>query len=163
MSLKAKIEATLFVTGKAMNVKEIADIIKAPVDDVEESLLELIMDYSSRDGALEIDDEDGYIIQVKEDYLSIVEQLLPVKMSDSILKTLSAIAIKQPIYQYDLVNLRGISAYDHVNYLLEEGLISKKPNGKSFIIKTTPKFHEYFKLKGDTETLAQVLSTQLKN
>ena len=31
----------------------------------EEALLELIMDYASREGALEIDDENGYILQVK--------------------------------------------------------------------------------------------------
>lgn len=49
MSLKAKIEATLFVTGKAMKINEISEIIHAPTEDIEEALLDLIMDYASRE------------------------------------------------------------------------------------------------------------------
>jgi segregation and condensation protein B len=163
MSLKARIEAALFVSGKALTINEISTIIKAPLEDIEEALLDLIMDYSSRDGALEIDDEDGYIIQVKEDYSQIVEDLVPAEMSDGILKTLSAIAIKQPILQSDLVSIRGMTAYDHINYLMEKELISKKPKGKSFLLKTTEKFKEYFKLTGDTDSLAQLLLPGSRN
>ena len=44
--------------------------------------------------------------------------------------------------------------------LLEKGLISrhKDKNGRSFNIKTTPKFAEYFKLKGDIRTLVKTLN-----
>ena len=69
MTLKARIETVLFVTAKAISSSEIAEILGEEVDTVEEALLDLIMDYSSREGALEIDDEDGYILQVKEDYI----------------------------------------------------------------------------------------------
>ena len=43
--------------------------------------------------------------------------------------------------------------------LLEKGLISriKDKNGRSYNIKTTPKFAEYFKLKGDIRTLVKTL------
>lgn len=163
MSLKAKIEAALFVTGKAVTISELTEIVKAQFDEVEEALLELIMDYSARDGALEIDDEDGYIIQVKEDYAYIVEQLMPIEMNENILKTLSAIAVRQPILQSDLVTMRGATVYEHINYLLKEQLITKKPKGKSFIIKTTDKFNEYFKLKGDTQALAKMLEPVSRN
>ena len=55
--------------------------------------------------------------------------------------------------------IRGANAYEHVKELLDLGLISrhKDKNGRSFNIKTTPKFAEYFKLKGDAKTLAQIL------
>ena len=63
---KARIEAVLFTTAQALSIKEIADILnEEDVDKVEEAMLELIMDYASREGALEIDDENGYILQVK--------------------------------------------------------------------------------------------------
>ena len=163
MNLKAKIEATLFATGSALSINEISEIIGASCDDIEEALLELIMDYSSRDGALEIDDEDGYIIQVKNEHFDIVDKLMPIEMGESMLKTLSAIAIKQPVLQSTMVNLVGISAYDHIVNLLERNLITKKPQGKSFLLKTTPRFNEYFKLTGDTKTLAQILDMQAKN
>ena len=55
MSLKARIEAVLFITAQALEVKDIAEILKEEEDVIEESLLELIMDYSAREGALEID------------------------------------------------------------------------------------------------------------
>ena len=74
MSLKSRIEAVLFISGKALSVDEIADVLGEPAEDIEMQLLELIMDYSSRDGALEVDDEDGYIIQVREEYMDIVEK-----------------------------------------------------------------------------------------
>ena len=151
--LKARIEAVLFTTAQALSIKEIADILnEEDVDKVEEAMLELIMDYASREGALEIDDENGYILQVKEEHMDIVEKLCPVELKPAVLRTLSVIALKEPIRQTDLKELRGSNAYEHVQELLEKGLISrtKDKNGRSYNLKTTAKFAEYFKLKGDT-------------
>ena len=57
-------------------------------------------------------------------------------------------------------DLRGSNAYEHVQELLEKGLISrhKDKNGRSYNIKTTPKFAEYFKLKGDVRALVKTLN-----
>ena len=158
--LKARIEAVLFTTAQALSIKEIADILnEEDVDKVEEAMLDLIMDYASREGALEIDDENGYILQVKEEHMDIVEKLCPVELKPAVLRTLSVIALKEPIRQTDLKELRGSNAYEHVQELLEKGLISrtKNKNGRSYNLKTTPKFAEYFKLKGDTRSLAKLL------
>jgi len=162
MSLKSRIETVLFVTAKAMMVEEISEILKEDAVEVESALLDLIMDYSSRDGALEIDDENGYIIQVRSEYMDIVEKLVPVELKAGTLRTLSVIAIKEPLRQSKLIELRGQSAYDHIHELLEKGLISRKrdTNGRSYVLKTTPKFAEYFKLKGDTKALAKILDLQ---
>ena len=160
MSLKPRIETVLFVTAKAMTVEEIAEILNEDPINVESELLDLIMDYASREGALEIDDEDGYIIQVRQEHLDIVEKLVPVELPAPVLKTLSVIAIKQPIRQTDLKELRGSTAYEHVHSLIEKGLISRKKdkNGRSYNLKTTQKFAEYFKLKGDTKMLERMLN-----
>ncbi len=159
-NLKSKIEAVLFVTAKAMKPEEIAEILNAPVEEVESALLDLVFDYSSREGALEIDDEDGYIIQVKAEHLDIVEKLCPVELKPAVVKTLTVIALKEPIRQTELKEIRS-NAYEHIQELLEKGLISrtKDKNGRSFNLKTTPKFAEYFKLKGDAKTLAKLLDT----
>ena len=158
-NLKSKIEAVLFVTAKAMQPNEIAEILKADVGDVESALLDLVFDYSSRDGALEIDDENGYILQVKEDFMDIVEKLCPVDLRPAVLRTLAVIALKEPIRQTYLKDLRGSTAYEHVSELIDKGLISRTrdKNGRSFNLKTTPKFAEYFKLKGDTRALEKLL------
>ena len=160
--LKSKIEAVLFTTAKALKVKEIADILGVDADLIEEALLELIMDYASRDGALEIDDEDGYILQVKLEHMDIVEKLCPVELKPAVLKTLTVIALKEPIRQSYLKDLRGSNAYEHVQELVQKGLISKNKdkNGRSFNIKTTQKFSEYFKLKGDAKALAKFLEIE---
>ncbi|MBE7705845.1 MAG: SMC-Scp complex subunit ScpB [Cyanobacteria bacterium SIG30] len=164
--LKAKVEATLFVTARAMKPIEIAELLGIEEEAVQEALLDLMFDYSSRDGALEIDDEDGYIIQVRQEHLDIVEKLCPVDLTSAVLKTLTVIALKEPIRQSALKELRS-NAYEHVAELVEKGLVSKTrdKNGRSFNLKTTPKFAEYFKLKGDAKTLAKFLDSneQLKN
>lgn len=162
MSLKPRIETVLFVTARAMTIEEIAEILKEDPAEVESELLDLIMDYASRDGALEIDDEDGYIIQVRQEHMDIVEKLVPVELKAGPLRTLSVIAIKEPLRQSKLIELRGQSAYDHILELLDKGLITRKKdkNGRSYVLKTTPKFAEYFKLKGDTKALAKILDLE---
>lgn len=162
-TLKARIEAVLFITARAVSTDEISNILDVEKEDIEEAMLDLIMDYSSREGALEIDDEDGYIIQVKEDYIDIVELLCPVDLKPAVLRTLSVIALKEPIRQTDLKELRS-NAYEHIQELLEKGLIirTKDKNGRSYNIKTSPKFAEYFKLKGDTASLIKVLEKEGK-
>ena len=158
-NMKARIEAVLFTTAKALTTNEIAEILSVENEEIEDSILELIMDYSARDGALEIDDENGYILQVKEDYLDIVEKLCPVDLRPAVLRTLTVIALKEPLRQTELKDLRGSTAYEHVSELVEKGLISrtKDKNGRSFNLRTTPKFAEYFKLKGDTRALEKLL------
>ena len=157
--LKSRIEAVLFITARVVQIEEIAEILGEPAEQVEEALLELIMDYSAREGALEIDDENGYILQVKTEHLVIVEKLCPVELKPAVLKTLTVIALKEPIRQSDLKELRGGDVYEHVAELVEKGMVSKTrdKNGRSFNIKTTPKFAEYFKLKGDIRALVKTL------
>ena len=165
-NLKSKIEAILFITSKAMQPIEIAELLGIEESVAQEALLDLMFDYSSREGALEIDDEDGYIIQVKAEHMDIVEKLCPVELSPAVIKTLTVIALKEPIRQSYLKEIRP-SAYEHIAELLEQGLISrsKDKNGRSFNIRTTKKFQEYFKLKGDIKALVKRLdaTADLKN
>ena len=81
-------------------------------------------------------------------------------MKPAVVKTLTVIALKEPIRQTELKEMRS-NAYEHIQELLEKGLISrtKDKNGRSYNLKTTPKFAEYFKLKGDAKTLAKLLDT----
>ena len=165
-NLKSRVEAVLFITSRAMQPIEIAEILNKDVELIESALLDLMFDYSSREGALEIDDEDGYIIQVKAQHIDIVEKLCPVELQPAVIKTLTVIALKEPIRQSYLKELRP-NAYEHVAQLLKEGLITrtKDKNGRSFNIRTTKKFQEYFKLKGDIKALVKQLDAteDLKN
>ena len=120
--LKSRIEAVLFVTAKVLQIKDIAEILEEEPEKVEEALLELIMDYASREGALEIDDENGYILQVKEEHLDIVEKLCPVELKPPVLKTLTVIALKEPIRQSLLKDLRGLMRMNMCKNFWKRGL-----------------------------------------
>ena len=57
--------------------------------------------------------------------------LLPVfNISPAVIKTLTVIALKEPIRQTELKELRGSNAYEHVQTLLKEGLISRNKDKK---------------------------------
>lgn len=155
LPLKAQLEAVLFLTGKPLPVDALASQIGAGFEATEMALLELIQEYACRaDCALEIgDSEEGYILQVRDELKAFVEQMLPMDLSAGAVRTLSVIAIKAPILQKDLVELRGSSTPEHLQELLKHGLISKKRKGRSNQINVTTKFHNHFKLNGDKKDL----------
>src|ERR1700734_2826931 len=107
MSLKSRIEAILFLTDKPLKAQAVARIVNEDVQLVRQAVLELINDYEQRDGALEIADDEGYIIQVKDQYGSIIDEFVPFELPRSLLRTLSAIAIKQPVMQSEVIKIRG--------------------------------------------------------
>jgi len=153
-SLKGKVEAVLFLTGRALSVADIAEKLHEPLEDVEEALLDLLHDYACReDGALEIDDAEGYIVQVKEEYQAVVNQMVPVELSIAATRTLAAIALHGPLLQSDLIKTRGSAAYDHMKELLSHQLVAKRRKDKSYMVSVTSKFHEYFKFAGDKDEL----------
>lgn len=158
-TLKGRIEAALFMTGKALRLSELAELVDAPAEDVEFALVDLMGDYSMRDGSsLEIDDTDGYILQVKEEYGDMVHQMMPLEISAAELRTLSAIAIKAPVLQSDLIEWRGASAYDHIAALLKRKLITKRREGRSYQLNVTKSFYEYFKLTADKKALSLLVN-----
>ena len=137
-----------------------ARIVAQDVQLVRQALLELIHDYEERDGGLEIADDDGYIIQVRDAYASIVDEFAPMEMPVSLIRTLSAIAIKQPVPQSEIIKIRGAGAYDHIKELVERELIIKKEEGgRSPQLSTTKKFQEYFRLTQDAKVLRNQLTT----
>lgn len=157
-TLKGRVEAVLFMTGKALTLHDIAQMIDAPYEETEFALMELMGDYNFREeSSLEIDDTDGYILHVKEAYGDIVNKMMPLEMSAAELRTLSAIAIKAPVLQSDLIEWRGATAYDHIANLLKRKLITKRREGRSYILNVTRNFHEYFKLTADKKDLAHLV------
>lgn len=44
--------------------------------------------------------------------------------------------------------MRGVNAYEHVSELETRGFIMRQKSGRSFLLKPTQKFYDYFDLKG---------------
>jgi segregation and condensation protein B len=157
--LKAQVEAALFLTEKPLKAQAVAVIVNADVNLVRQTILELINDYEARNGGLEVADDDGYIIQVKDEYTNLVDEFVPIDMPTALIRTLSAIAIKQPVMQSEVIKIRGAGAYDHIKELVERELIMKREDGgRSPVLTTTKKFQEYFRLSKDGKTFRQQMS-----
>jgi segregation and condensation protein B len=162
--LKSKIEAVLFLTDKPMKAQVLARTLNEDVQLVRQALLELINDYETRNGGLEVADDNGYIIQVKDEYSSLINEFAPLEMPLALLRTLGSIAIKQPVQQAEIIKIRGAGAYDHIKELMVRELVIKKDadEGRSPMLSTTKKFQEYFRLSGDGKSLRTELRKEHK-
>ena len=155
--LKAQVEAVLFITDTPLKTGALAKMLNASYDDVQSALVQLIQEYEDRNGGLEIGTDDGYIIQVKMQYLNIVTDMMPLELNPGPMRTLSAIALKEPVLQSEIIDMRGSGAYEHINELVEQDLISKKPQGLSYILRTTKKFQQYFRLTQEANKIKEKL------
>ena len=149
IKLTTKIEALLYIKGRPLSIQEITASVQAEPEEVEEALIELMSDYAHRESALEvIEDNVGYSLQLKSVYESLLKELIPAEVGKGALRTLAAIALKHPVLQTDLIEMRGSSAYQQVTQLVELGFIRKRPQaeGRSYWLEVTDKFHQYFEI-----------------
>jgi segregation and condensation protein B len=157
-SLKLRIEAILYLKGQPLSLGAIAELLSCPVADAEAGLLDLIADFAHRDTALEIQETAaGFALRLREDFAPLVQQVIPSDLGLGALRTLAAIALKNPIAQSELVELRGSGAYDHVRELIELGFIRKRrqADGRSYWLQVTDKFHQYFDLSDQSLAIAR--------
>jgi segregation and condensation protein B len=148
-SLASQIEAILYLKGKPLALAEIAEYANCDKETAEEALIQLINDYAHRDSALEVlETENGYSLQLRETFQDFMHRLIPAELGVGALRTLAAIALKGPLSQTDLVELRGSGAYQHVQELVQQGFVRKRrqPETRSFSLQVTAKFHQYFQL-----------------
>jgi segregation and condensation protein B len=148
-SLTSKIEAILYLKAQPLPIPKIAEYAQVDRDAVEEALIELMANYSHRESALEVvETPEGYCLQLRETFHSLVQTLIPVDLGVGALRTLAAIALKGSISQTDLIELRGSGAYDHVKELVELGFVRKKRQveGRSYWLHVSDKFYQYFQV-----------------
>ena len=152
LSLPARLEAILYLKGRALTLGELAEIAAVSRDEAELGLITLMADYAHRDTALEVRQEgQRYSLQLRDGLGDLVQNLLPVDLSTAALRTLATIALKKRILQSELVDLRGSSAYDHIKELLAQNFIERKrqSEGRSFWLTLSEKFHRTFSVKTD--------------
>lgn len=149
LNLTTQIEAILYLKGKPLSLSEIVEYAKCTQDEAQSTIIKLMSDYAHRDSALEVvETPTGYSLQLRASCQGLLENLVPAELSTGTLRTLAAITLKNPILQSELINLRGSSAYDHVNQLVELGFIRKRrqEEGRSYWLEVTNKFHQYFEI-----------------
>jgi len=149
--VRKEVESLLFASGRAMLVKDLADIIQAKQKDVEKAIHELKADFDSRDTSMTLmETPDGWKMNVKGQYVSLVTKIVAdTELPFPLLETLSVIAYKAPAWQAEVIKTRGTNAYEHIQQLIDGGFVDRRKKGRSFELVLTPKFFEYFDVEGD--------------
>ena len=108
--------------------------------------------------------EDGrYVMQLRPEYVSAVKRLATRQLlTPGPLKTLSFIALKQPVSQAYVVKVRGKLAYGHVKQLKDTGLILDEKSGRTKILRTSETFADYFNLSHDVGAMKRQLQKLFK-
>ncbi len=161
--LSSTIEAILYLKAQPLTLAEIAEFARCEREQAEEGLMELMADYAHRDSALEVvETPSGYSLQLREPFHHLVQTLIPADLGVGALRTLAAIALKGPLSQTDLVDMRGSGAYQHVQELVELGFVRKRrqSDGRSYWLQVTNKFHQYFQINQLSQELGQLAKTE---
>ncbi|MEO0768520.1 MAG: SMC-Scp complex subunit ScpB [Cyanobacteria bacterium J06649_4] len=158
--LASKIEAILYLKAQPLKIAQIAEFAQCDRETAEEGLIELMGEYAHREGALEIaETEEGYALQLRELYKPLVDTIVPLDIGLGALRTLAAIALRGPIAQNELVDIRGSGVYQHVPDLVEQGFVKKRrqADGRSSWLQVTEKFYQHFEI----DKLPQIESLRL--
>ncbi len=147
--LASVIEAILYLKGRPLQIANLAEYAGCDREMAEEGLMDLMNEYAHRESALEIiETKDGYCLQLKSGFRHLVDTLIPLDLGVGALRTLAAIALRGPIAQTDLIEIRGSGAYQHVSELVNLGFVRKRrqADGRSFWLQVTNKFHQHFEI-----------------
>ncbi|NEO41669.1 MAG: SMC-Scp complex subunit ScpB [Moorea sp. SIOASIH] len=148
--LATQIEAILYLKGQPLSIEELSEYAQCDREKVADGLIELMADYAHRDSALEVvETPAGYSLQLRATFSELLQSLIPAELGTGALRTLAAIALKGPITQADLVNLRGSGAYQHIQELVELDFVQKRrqTEGRSYWLQVTEKFHQHFEVE----------------
>lgn len=160
-------EAALYVSGRPLDLKTIGSVIGARSEEKIRSIARAIAErYAKIDSPIQVLElPDGrFVMQLRPEFVKNVRKLSnrPL-LTPGPLRTLSFIALRQPISQSHVVRVRGKLAYQHVKQLKEMDLISydKDRLGRSRVLRTTITFADYFNLNHDPVLMKKELKNVL--
>src|SRR5205823_8515629 len=156
-------EAALYVSGRPLDFKTIGSVIGARSEEKIRSIARYIAErYAKLDSPVQVLElPDGrFVMQLRPEFAKHVRKLSnrPL-LTPGPLRTLSFIALRQPIAQSRVIAVRGKLAYQHVKQLKEMDLISYEKLGRSRTLRTTTTFADYFNLNHDPI----IMKKELKN
>ncbi len=157
------IEGALYAAGRPLDVEELSTKLEIPKKEVEELVRVVAFDYLEHSGALIVAQiGEKYQMQLRPELTETVSKFAKGgAIAERYLRTLTIIALKQPILKSTVIKLRGSGAYEHVKYLLENDLISAVKKGRSAELATTDKYADMFGLPKNKEELKRMMVSQL--
>jgi len=162
----ARLESALYSAGRPLTVEE---LIKASGTESRQKTLDvldsIIKKMKSTFKAIEIVNlpDGSYVFQIKPEYSSSVRKYASKPLlSKATQKTLSYIALEQPISSKQLLEVRGSGVYAHLKELRQLNFIEHQSVGRLRIYSTTEKFQKYFGIEGDVTALKQKLFKKIR-
>ena len=154
------VEAILFVTGNAVEKKEICRALDVTDAMLEETLDALESGYDfDRRGLRLLRFGEHVQLATRPDYAPYVERLLqPVQkqsLSQAVMETLAVIAYKQPVTKAEIEQIRGVKCDYSVQSLTAKGLIAevgrRETLGRPILYGTTDAFLRHFCISSTAE------------
>lgn len=154
------VEAVLFSAGRPLTVPEIEEASGKPRKKVRKAVKKLRRMYQNRKTALEVSKIGRkYSLQLKPYYNQYGMQIMEEDINRPLLKTAALIAYYQPVKQSELKKMVGEQVYDHVDKLEDMDLIISEREGRTYSLRTSPKFQEYFGLEAkDRNELKKIMA-----
>src|SRR3989449_6368516 len=134
-------EAALYVSGRPLELKMIGSVIGARSEDKIRGIATAVAErYRLAGSPIQVVElPDGrFVMQLKAEFAKHVRKLAnrPL-LTTGPLRTLSFIALKQPVTQSYVVRVRGKLAYVHVKQLKDMDLINDERIGRTRMLRTT--------------------------
>ena len=162
----ARLESALYSSGRPLTVEE---LIKASGTESRQKTLavldSIIKKMKNIFKAIEIVilPDGSYVFQIKPEYSSSVRKYASKPLlSRATQKTLSYIALEQPISSKQLLEVRGSGVYAHLKELRQLNFVEHQTVGRLRIYSTTEKFQKYFGIEGDVNALKQKLFKKIR-
>ncbi|MFA5318347.1 MAG: SMC-Scp complex subunit ScpB [Patescibacteria group bacterium] len=137
LELKKQIESLLFISGKPLAPKKIAELIgdKVNVKDINKAIDELIKDYDERAGGIKIIKSASQIqMATSGENTEVIRNFIKDETTGELTKpsieTLTIIAYRGPIAKYELERIRGINCSLILRNLILRGLAEEKKDNK---------------------------------
>lgn len=143
---KALIEAALFISETPLNLDKISKISGISSKELKELIDEIKKEFDTDSHGIELVlTNEGYQFQVKDQFLEKVSGLTTYSdVSRGGLRTLSIVALRQPVLQSEIVKIQGNKAYNYIRNLEKKGLIRTEKAGRTRLVNTTKEFERYF-------------------
>ncbi len=145
----ALVEAALFLASRPLMRRALANILgDVPLSYVDQLLNDLQGTYADAATGIELVLEEGRaLLRVKSAYVDRVAHLAPQQdIPQPVLRTLAVIAYNHPATQADVVRTRGNKAYEHIQELIERGLVRGEDHGRTVLLHVTDEFLRHFGL-----------------
>ena len=162
----ARLESALYSAGRPLTVEE---LIKASGTESRQKTLavldSIIKKMKNIFKAIEIVilPDGSYVFQIKPECSSSVRKYASKPLlSRATQKTLSYIALEQPISSKQLLEVRGSGVYAHLKELRQLNFVEHQTIGRLRIYSTTEKFQKYFGIEGDVNALKQKLFKKIR-